>query len=313
MGPILILDAEDMHLLNIFANNILPILLISGAAFGLGKVFKLDPRPLGKVIFYIFTPLLVFNLLTTTKLPIDKTVIMAAFSISTSLVLAGIAFLIGKALRLEHGPLIVVVLTSLCMNGGNFGLPLVLFAFGQQALAYASIYFAASMVTFYTAGVVVASLGHLKLKQALLGIFKVPAIYAILLALLVVRTGWVMPEWLQRSIKLGADGAIPVMLILLGLELTNVQWSRNLLAVGIPVFIRLIVGPLVGWGAAPLLGLQGPALQAGVTESATPTAVMTTILAAEYDLDSSLITAIIFVSTILSPVTLTPVLYFLGR
>ncbi len=103
------------------------------------------------------------------------------------------------------------------------------------------------------------------------------------------------------------------MLVLLGLELQRVEWSRNLRAMGIPVFIRLIVGPLVGLGLAAMFGLQGPAYKAGVTETGTPTAVMTTVLATEYKLDSSLVTAIIFVSTILSPLTLTPLLYFLGR
>jgi predicted permease len=44
-----------------------------------------------------------------------------------------------------------------------------------------------------------------------------------------------------------------------------------------------------------------------------PSAVMTTILANEYKLDTTLVTAIVFVSTILSPLTLTPLLYFLGR
>ena len=160
-----------MQLLNIFANNILPILLISGSAFGLGKAFKLDPRPLGKVLFYIFTPLLVFDLLTTTKLPLDRMAIMTGFTFLSALLLAGVAFLLGKIIHLERGPLIAVVLTSLCMNGGNYGLPLVLFAFGEQALAYASIYFVASMVVFYTVGVIIASLGHLNLRSAFLGNF----------------------------------------------------------------------------------------------------------------------------------------------
>jgi predicted permease len=162
-------------------------------------------------------------------------------------------------------------------------------------------------------GVIVASLGHLDLKAALVGVLKVPAIYAIILALLFIRTGWTLPDWIQRTVALAADGAIPGMLVLLGLELANVEWNRNLRVMGIPVFMRLVVGPLVGMGVAALFGLQGPAYQAGITESGTPTAVMTTILAAEYKLDSSLLTAVIFAGTILSPLTLTPVLYFLGK
>ena len=182
-----------------------------------------------------------------------------------------------------------------------------------MALTYASIYFVTSTLLFYTVGVVIASLGHLNLKDAFLGLLKVPAIYAIILAMVFIRTGWALPEWLQRTVSLAAGGAIPGMLVLLGLELTHVEWSRNLPAMSIPVFIRLVVGPLFGLGMAALFGLQGPAYQAGITEFSTPTAVMTTVLAAEYKLDSSLVTAIIFVGTVLSPLTLTPVLYFLGR
>jgi predicted permease len=60
-------------------------------------------------------------------------------------------------------------------------------------------------------------------------------------------------------------------------------------------------------------GLEGPALQGNVTETAMPAAVTNTVLAAEYGLDSSLVTAMVFVGTILSPLTLTPLLVFLGN
>ena len=302
-----------MPLLNIFANNILPILLLSGAGFTLGKVLKLDARPLGRVIFYILSPLLVFNLLTSNNLPLDRIAIMMGFTAASTLLIAGLAFLIGKLFHLKRGALIVIILTSMCANSGNFGLPLVSFAFGQEALAYASIYFVTSTMLFYTAGVIIASLGHLNLREALLGLLKIPAIYAIILAMVFIRTGWALPEPIQRAVSLAASGAIPCMLILLGLELQRVEWNHNLRLLSIPVFIRLVIGPLVGSGMAALFGLPSVALQAGVTEIGTPTAIMTTVLATEYKLDSTLVTAIVFVSTILSPLTLTPVLYFLGK
>jgi predicted permease len=248
-----------MPLLRIFANNILPVLLISGGGFTVGKVFKLDSRPLGKVIFYIFSPLLVFKLLTTTRLPLDQIVVMMAFTAANVLTIGGLAFLAGRILRLERSVLIVVILTAMCTNAGNYGLPLVSFAFGQQALAYASIFFVTGQLLFYSVGVVVASLGHLDIKAATLGVLKVPAIYAIILALLTIRSGWTLPEWVQRAITLAADGAIPGMLVLLGLELANVRWNSNLRILGVPIFIRLVVGPLIGLGMGALFGLQGSA------------------------------------------------------
>ena len=117
---------------------------------------------------------------------------MMGYSASVMLIIAGIAFLLGKLLRLERTSLTAVVLTSLFANNGNYGLPLIAFAFGQEALAYASIYFVTNSLLLYTVGVLIASLGHLRLKEALLGLLKVPAIYAILLAVIFIRTGWTL-------------------------------------------------------------------------------------------------------------------------
>lgn len=302
-----------MPLLNVFVNNLLPILLLSGAGFALGRTLKLDSRPLGRVIFYILSPVLIFNLLTSSKLAVESIVLMMGYSASVMLIIAGIAFVLGKLLRLERTLLTVVVLTSLFANNGNYGLPLISFAFGQEALAYASIYFVTNSLLLYTVGVLIASLGHLRLQEALLGLLKVPAIYAIILAVLFIRTGWSLSAPIQKTVELTAGGAIPAMLILLGLELRKVEWTHNLRALSIPVVCRLLVGPVIGLAMAALFGLNSTPRKVGITEAGMPSAVMTTILANEYKLDASLVTAIVFVSTILSPLTLTPLLYFLGR
>jgi predicted permease len=302
-----------MQLLNVFVNNLLPILLLSGAGFALGRTLKIDSRPLGRVIFYILSPVLIFNLLINSKLAVESIVLMMGYSASVMLIIAGIAFVLGKLFRLERTLLTVVVLTTLFANNGNYGLPLISFAFGQEALAYASIYFVTNSLMLYTLGVLIASLGHLKPKDALLGLLKVPAIYAIILAVVFIRTGWSLPAPIQKTVELTAGGAVPAMLILLGLELQKVEWTHNLRALSIPVVCRLLVGPVIGLVMAALLGLNSTPRKVGITQAGMPSAVMTTILANEYKLDASLVTAIIFASTILSLLTLTPLLYFLGR
>jgi predicted permease len=60
-------------------------------------------------------------------------------------------------------------------------------------------------------------------------------------------------------------------------------------------------------------GLQGAARQGNIVEASMPAAVTTTVLATEYGLDTSLVTAIVFTGTILSPLTLTPLLVFLRK
>jgi predicted permease len=302
-----------MPLLNIFADNLLPVLLLAGAGFALGKILKVEPRPLGRVVFYILSPILVFDLITRSQLPPGRIALMMGFAASIMLATAGLALLVGRLLRLERTVLSAVILTTLTANNGNYGLPVIAFAFGQEALAYASIYFVTSNLMLYSLGVFTASLGHLRLKDALLGLLKVPAIYAIILAMVFVRTGWVLPDPIQRTVSLAAGATVPSMLIILGLELQRAEWSRNLRALGVPVFLRLVVGPFLALGLSALFGLQGPARQAGVTEAGMPSAVMTTIVASEYNLEPTLVTAIVFITTILSPLTLTPLLYFLGK
>ena len=302
-----------MSLLNIFANNLLPVLLLMGAGFLLGKTFHLEPRTLGRVIFYILSPLLVFNLITTSQLSFGKIGLMMGFALSVMLLTSSLGFLLAKLFRLERTAVMVVVLTCLIGNNGNYGLPIISFAFGPEALAYASIYFVSSNIMVYTLGVLTASLGRMNFRAALLGLLKVPAIYSILIAMLFVRTGWALPEPIQRTVSIASGGAIPAMLILLGLELQRAEWTRKLRTLSIPVFCRLVAGPFIALGLASLFGLPPVARQAGVTEAGMPSAVMTTILATEYNLEPSLVTAIVFTSTILSPLTLTPLLYFLGK
>jgi predicted permease len=84
-------------------------------------------------------------------------------------------------------------------------------------------------------------------------------------------------------------------------------------ALGLATGLRLLAGPLVGFLLALPFGLQGAARQGCLVETATPAAVTNIVLATEYKLDSSLVTAIVFIGTLLSPLTLTPLLVYLGR
>ncbi len=300
-------------LANTFANNILPIVLLAGAGFILGKLFHIDARSLGRVVFYVFSPVLIFNLLVQNHLKLQEAIGVIALAVCVILVIGLVTFILGSLLKLERPALTAILITTMFSNTGNYGLPLISFAFGEQALSYAGIYFVTVTFIFYTLGVLIASLGHMSLKEALLGLFKVPTLYGVLLAILINLFHIQIPGPLNRTIELAASGTIPLMLILLGVELTRIQFSGSIRAIQISVFLRLIIAPLIAFGFSLLFGISRPALQASVTESAMPTIVSSTVLATEYQLDSKLVTAIIFISTLLSPLTLTPLLVFLGR
>ncbi len=302
-----------IELFNTFANNLLPIMLIAAAGYILGKTLTVDSRTIGRMVFYIFSPLLVFNLMVTSQLNLKQALTTVGYTAAVIVIMGTLSFLLGKLFKLQRAHLLAVVLTVAFGNTGNYGLPLVKFAFGDEALAVASIFYVTTTILFNTVGVVIASLGHLDLKSAILGVFKLPILYAVMIALLIKGFGISVPLPLSRTIEIAANGAIPAMIILLGLELTRIEWTHSMRAMSVGVATKLLIGPLVGLLLASLFGLQGHTRQGSVIEAAMPAAVATTVVATEYKLEPSLVTAIVFFGTVLSPLTLTPLIVFLAR
>jgi malate permease and related proteins len=75
--------------------------------------------------------------------------------------------------------------------------------------------------------------------------------------------------------------------------------------------LSLVAAPLVAMALTGLLGVSGAARQAAITLASMPTAVITTILALEFDVAPAFVTNVVFVTTVLSPFTLAPLIAYL--
>src|SRR5262249_50067049 len=159
-------------------------------------------------------------------------------------------------------------------------------------------------------GVFLAAAGKRTVGQAMAGLTKVPAIYAVALALIVLATGASVPVTLMRPIGLLSDAALPMMIVVLGMQFERATVPERRAAVALAVALSLLVAPLVALGLAWLLSLSGSARQAGVILASMPVAVITTIFALEFDLAPAFVTSTVFISTLLSPLTLTPLLAY---
>jgi predicted permease len=286
-----------IDLLILFSNNLLPIFLASGAGLLSARYLGVNPRSVSKIVFYIFSPCLVFSLLTSEQLNGDDITQMAVFAAIIILIVGAIAALIGYVM---FG------------NVGNFGLSLNLFAFGEKALVYASVYFVTSVILVYTVGIVLASWGKSNLRSSMLDVLKVPVVYAVILALVFRVFDWSLPLPIDRTVSVLSNAAIPVMMVLLGIQLYHSKWSKSTLSLGISNFLRLVASPALAIGLSLLFQFEGPAYQAAVIESAVPTAVLVTVLATEYNIQPAFMTTAVFTSTLLSPLTITPLLAILG-
>lgn len=299
-------------LLAIFTNNILPIFLTAGGGYLIAKLLKINPRPISQIIFYVLAPCLIFNLLTSSQLPNQEILRMVGFTIAVILTVGVITWIVGAMLRMERRLLVAVLIATMFCNAGNYGLSLNQFAFGENALTYASIFFITMTIITFTIGVFAASLGSSGIKQSLFGLFRVPMVYALLIALLINRLRLNLPLPLERTFSLLGDAALPMMMLLLGIQLANASWDGKILALGFTNLMRMLAAPLIAILFSMVFKLSGAALQAGITEAAMPTAVVVTVLATEYDVHPSFVTTAVFTSTLLSPLTVTPILAYLG-
>ena len=299
-------------LISIFASDILPIFVIAAVGFLLARKLQASVKTLSHVVFYALVPCLGFRLLVTSKMSgpqVGRMVLMAVLVTASMGILARVVAIPFHLSRSELSAFLLVVMFS---NGGNYGLPVVLFAFGNEALSHATVYFVTSSILTYTVGVFLAAAGRRSLRRALIGIIRIPAIYGVTAALIIIAVGATVPMSLVRPIGLLSDAALPTMVLVLGMQLERAKMPERPSIVGVAVVLSLMVAPVVALGLTSVLGLSGPARQAGVILASMPVAVVTTILALEFEIAPSFVTSAVFVSTLLSPLTLTPLIAFLS-
>lgn len=139
-------------LASILVSDILPIFAIASAGFLLARYAGVDVRSVSRAVFYALLPCFAFRLLVTSSAlgPNVVRLILLAVLIMGTMGLAGYA--IGKGLKLDGKSLRAFMMVVMFSNGGNYGLPVVKFAFGSEALTYATIFFLTGSVATYVGG-----------------------------------------------------------------------------------------------------------------------------------------------------------------
>ncbi|QLC33114.1 AEC family transporter [Halarchaeum sp. CBA1220] len=288
---------------------ILPVLLVAGVGFALGRVRDIRADALGTVTVYVLTPCLVFYSLATTTLSGGAVAKIGAGVLAFTVLMAVVAEAAARVLGYEEPYRGALVLTSVFPNAGNYGIPLSRFAFGGIGQSVAVLYIAAQSVLMYTLGVFLASRGGRgDLRDAATEVFRLPLVYAVLAAGLA-RVLGVVPASdtaLMQTVRLVGDASIPVMLLLLGIQLANTRSGPALSNATAPAVLKLGVAPLVAVAVALPLGFaDGAVARVFVLECAMPAAVTPLVLTMEFSGEGGgSVTAAEYVSTVVLVTTL---------
>lgn len=300
-------------LLQIFADDLLPVFAIAGGGFLVARFAGVAVQSVSRLTFHVLAPALVFDVLVSSTLDAAQSGRMALFYMLVTMSAAVMARLAAIPLRLDRRMLAAFMLVAISSNSGNYGLPVTTLAFGRDALAFASVYFVTSAMFSYTGGVLIAASGRLSVRDAVARLFRVPPFYAAVAALIMMALHVTPPSIVMQPITMLSDAALPMMIVVLGMQIERATMPERPAVVATAVFVSLILMPFAALGWAHAVGLQGPAFKAGVLQASMPTAVMTTILALEFDAHPQFVTSVVCLATLVSPLTVTLLIAYLQR
>ncbi|NMO96108.1 AEC family transporter [Paenibacillus lemnae] len=290
----------------------LPISLPVIAGALLKRFRGMETRPLSTVSLYIMSPALIFETLAKAEITSADVMVTAAFCILNIVVLWLLCLAAGRLLKLSQPEQAGLALTTLFTNSVNYGLPLVLLAFGQAGLDNASVYVIIQIIIINTFGVYLAARSHFSAVQAVKSIFMLPSIYAALLAVLIRITESTLPDALETGISMLSAAYAPLALVILGAQMIGTREGAEASPVSARGFwsgmtMRMIIAPLTAWLLLALLSVDGTLFAVILILSAMPAAVNAVILAEQYDAAPRLVSKCILWTTLASFVLL-PVL-----
>ncbi len=281
-----------------------PVFFVIGIGYYLGKKDpNFDTKFITNFAGNIGTPAMIFYIITTTGITLDifieyfiyALIIIGGFSLVGLLFL----FILKKDVISELPPLILP-------NTGNMGIPICLFAYGTAGLGVASAITSVVILLHFTLGVLLA-----KKSFSLEILIKNAPIYAILASIAFLYFKWDVPGYIENTTFLLTYTTIFLVLMSLGIALSRlkvVSWTHA----SILGAVRVIIGPIIGFGLIKFLNLNGFFAGVLLIQSAMPSAVLTYLVGSMYSerkvVDN--IASVIVSSTLMSFITIPIVVFY---
>ena len=250
----------------------------------------------------IFTPALIFSVLSGEGFELSRYAELAGAAL---LVVLGSGVVAWPFARLFGYQSKMFLPPMMFNNSGNMGLPLALFAFGEQALPAAMILFLVENTLHFTVGNAMLT-GHLNPLKLL----RMPMLQATLAGIVVAVWQLRIPAPLHEAIDLLGQIAIPLMLFALGVRMTGVDLSDWRIGVAGALLCPLS-GLLVAWLVTRSIALPGIQAEQLLVFAVLPPAVLNFMLAERYQIEPRKVASIVLLGNAASLLVLPAALFFL--
>ena len=145
------------QLIAIFVNVLVPVFSLVVVGYLVGPRLDLEARTLSKFAYFILVPAFVFNVFSDAEIAAALAARMALFMLTVTLGTVLAALLVARLTKSSAQMTGAFVLVAAFGNVGNFGLPIIQFKLGDEALVAASVYFLVGNIAGFIIGVMAAT------------------------------------------------------------------------------------------------------------------------------------------------------------
>jgi predicted permease len=276
----------------------LPTFIVILIGFIFGRARHVDMSAVVDIAIYIGLPALIFTSMLEKPIVLQDAMKVWSSALIIMIGCGAIAWIIFTALKKEHSGLYIPISI---MNTVNIPFPIIYLAFGTEGLFAATLFYIPNALLVFTLGVYIASKKHW--KENIKEVFKVPLIYAAILGLLCNLLRIDVPQLIIRPLNFIGLMALPLILITLGYNLSKIKitsFPTTLMA----TVLRMGVGLLLGILTVNIFNLAGILKSVVILDSAMPAAVISSVLATKYDNEADLVSSVVFVTTVISLITI---------
>ena len=266
-------------------------------------------RQLSRLVINITCPALILSSAMTGELP-DRQFILPLLLISTLtyIVLTAVAFFLPRYLTKRREDEGAIGFALMFGNVGFMGYPVVASIFGHEAVFYAAVLNVVNTFAVFTVGTVLITgknevEGNRFEKKVL---YSTPMLAAYLTMLIVALRIDNIPQYISQPLTMLGNITVPAALLIIGSSMSQLS-LRSLMGnstVYMTTALRLAVLPLAVHYLMTALGFSPFVVNINTVVIAMPVATYGTILCLKYEKDTTLMTEVTFITTLLSMMTI---------
>lgn len=278
------------------------------------RLFHFDLKTLSKITTYYLLPTVGF--VNVYESDIDGKVFLEiiGFQFVLCVLLMIISSLLAKMLKLDKGMSANFKNSIVLVNSGNYGLPVSQLVFAGNPLGMTIQIVVMTIQNFvtYTYGLFNSVSVNHQGSKVIYEFLKMPMLYALMLGLLFQTFDIGIPAFIWNPIENIADAFLAIALLSLGAQVAFITFKKLDIALIVSCIGRLVIAPLVALALIYVMGLTGTTAKALFIASSYPASRNSAQLALEYNNYPEAAGQTVLVSTLLSSITVTFVVYVAG-